>query len=215
MDKELLKMNLQFFAEPGDNPDDNPGDGEPPADDKKPVDTISKEDAEKLIAQNKSKAKEEARKELESEYNEKLRNAVQEAVKKSKLSEDELETYEQAEERRKLQKERDDLASTKESLQQRVNELEAQINKQSLQENATKTLTEKGIAPSERNLKLVLRGAETADDVLEAIDLLADTLSEEKNVLAQSQPPKSSGGFQNKKQDSVTSILDNAKITKF
>lgn len=217
--KELLKMNLQHFAEPNpENPaDENPGaEGDPEGGEGKgDVKTLTQEEVNRLIAQSKSKAKNEARRELEAEYESKLQSAVEEAVKKSQMSDEEKETYEQVEARRKLEKQANELAETNKQLQDRVNELEAQINQHTLQENATKTLTEKGIVPSERNLKLVLRGAETPDDVLEAIDLLADTLAEEKKVSAQTQPPKASGGFVDDQPKSATSILDSAKITKY
>ena len=84
---------------------------------------------------------------------------------------------------------------------------------QELKEKATATLKEKGVDPSEHNLKLVLRS--DADSTLEAIDLLANSLAEQKKVLSQSEPPKTSGGFGKVEDVQGLNILDDAKITNY
>lgn len=198
------KMNLQLFAEDDtSDKDTNLGD-----DDKSKGDnekTLTQEEVNKLIAQNKAKAKEEAKKALEKEYEDKLQEEIDKAIKKSKLSKDERESYEEKEARIKLQARAEELEKTNK-------ELLGKITMQELKEKATATLKEKGVDPSEHNLKLVLRG--NADETLEAIDLLANSLADQKKVLSQSEPPKTSGGF-GKSDEENLSVFDKAKITGF
>lgn len=196
------KMDLQLHAK--DDSDKNLGDDD--SKDDKAVKTLTQEEVNKLIAQNKAKAKEEGKKEAELEYQQKLQEEIDKAIEKSKLSDDEKETYEEKEARKKLEKQAETLAKENE-------ELKAKINMQELREKATSTLKEKGVDPSERNLKLVLR--DDTDSTLEAIDLLTDSLVEQKKELSKTKPPISSGGFGNDEDDSDEDIFEKAKITGF
>lgn len=82
-----------------------------------------------------------------------------------------------------------------------------------LREGAKDALTEKGIAIDDRTVGLVLRNDE--DTTLEAVDALADLLSEYKNQLAKDKPPRTSGGLGTVQTDDMFSIMDKAKQTKF
>lgn len=204
--KDKMKlMNLQLFAEDDtSDKDTNLGDDDKSKEDNEK--TLTQEEVNKLIAQNKAKAKEEAKKALEKEYEGKLQEEIDKAIEKSKLTKDERESYEEKEARLKLEKEAETLLKENE-------ELKAKITMQELKEKATATLKEKGVDPSEHNLKLVLRS--DADSTLEAIDLLANSLAEQKKVLSQSGPPKTSGGFSTSVEDNDFNILDEGKITNY
>lgn len=204
-DKKRL-MNLQLFAEDDTSDKDTNSSDDDKSTDDKDVKTLTQEEVNKLIAQNKAKAKEEERKALQVEYEAKLQEEIEKAIKKSKLSKNERESYEEKEARIKLEKQSETLLKENE-------ELKAKITMQELKEKATATLKEKGVDPSEHNLKLVLRS--DADSTLEAIDLLAESLSEQKKVLSQSSPPISSGGFGKSEDTSDMNILDKGKITNY
>lgn len=205
--RDLLDMNLQYFAD--DNPsDDNPGtdDGEA----KQSIDTITKDEANRLISQNKSKAKEEAEKsyqkqldELTKQYEEQLDEAT------SKLGEKDKEEFDLAKAKRQLdelQKQLDGERLEKESLS-------TQIQRANMQEKAIEELTEKKLPVNETVLKFVVKN--NAENTLQAIEDLSDLLAEEKNKYAQDEPPASSGGFNSDGKKSRKQSFDQAKITGF
>lgn len=196
------KMNLQRHSSGG------PDEGNPAGDDTNPdgTKTLTQEEVNKLIQQNKAKAKEEAAKEAEKEYNEKLQIEIEKALEKSKLSDKEKETWEEKEARIKLEQRATELEKTNQELLEK-------ITNQELRAKAAASLKEKGIDDTEKNLKLVLRA--NAEDTIEAIDLLAETLTEQKKTSAQTKPPKTSGGTAGEEELTGMQVLDKAKITGF
>lgn len=133
--------------------------------------------------------------------------AIAEAVEKAKaeatLTGKELQEYKEKEAERKL--------AEKDAEIERLKQVNA---KRELKDEAIKTLSEKGMPVTDKILNFVVR--DTADATLQAIDDMGEILKEQKEASAQTKPPKSSGGLGNApKQNSLSNILDEAKITNF
>lgn len=136
---------------------------------------------------------------LREEFDKKL----QEEREKANLSEKELKEREAKKRNDELEKLRQENKAYKEK--ERVN---------ALRDGAKTALTEKGIAADDRTVELVLRNDE--DTTLDAVESLADLLSDYKNQLAKDKPPRTSGGLGTASADTdMFSIMDKAKQTHF
>lgn len=208
MNKEnLLDMNLQYFAkddDPADAPGAEGGQGE--------AETLTKEEANRLIAQQKSKAKSEAEKAYQEQIEE-LKNDYETQLSdvKSKLSDKDEEEFDLSKAQRELNALKEELATER----QEKESLSSQIQRANMQERAVEELSEKGLPVNDKVLSFVVK--DSADDTLEAIDDLAELFKEQKEEYAQTPPPLGSGGLgnSNTEQKSSKSILDEAKITDF
>lgn len=142
---------------------------------------ISKEEANRLIAQAKSKAKDEAKKEFDASVEERIKEAVEEAEKRSKMTAKELEELRQKDIQRKM-----------EEKDARIAELELQNTRRELKDGAIEILSERKLPVNERVLKLVVK--DTGEDTESAINDLAEIIKDIKNEFASSEAPMTSGG---------------------
>lgn len=200
--KDLMKMDLQFFAE-----EEQPADAQGAAeDDGSQGEKLSKDEVSRLISQQKSKAKDEAKKELEKEYEVKLEESVKAAIAeheaKSKMNADELAEYKQKESEEKYQKELREA-------QDKIDEL-TRINQQrQIKDESVNKLNELNIPVNEATLSLVNAGS--LDDMSARAGLLAEYTNALKNEFSTSTTPTGSGG----KRTNNTSFgqkLDDARI---
>ena len=166
-----MKFNLQYFAE-----------GDDPAGKEK---LLSQEEVDRLIAQNKSKAKEEAQKEY-SEEMAKLKAAYETQLEEatSKLPDTDQSALELAKASRSI----DELNGKLTKLQEENNKLTGEIKQSQLRDTAIETLTEKNLPVNDSVLGLVIRG--TVEDTLKAIDAFNETLLTQQKQDAQSTAPK-------------------------
>lgn len=204
--KDLLNMDLQFFAE------EDPEDGADPKNPKDDVDdpedggsekTVSVGEMKRRIAKEQEKYEQQIE-ELENSMEDRIAEAVEKAQKEATLTGKELQEYKEKEAQRKL-----------DEAQAEIERLKQENIKRDLKDEAIKTLSEKGMPVNEKVLNFVVR--DTADDTLQAIDDLGEILREQKEENAQTKPPKTSGGLgkSGNEQKTTTQILDEAKITNF
>lgn len=143
---------------------------------------LTQEEVNRLIAQSKSKAKEEAKKELEAKYQEQLQSEVEEAKRLAKMNEDEQQEHQ-------LKKLQEELEALKKK--------EAQYG---LAKEASKMMAEKGIVADDALLKvLVTEEAETTHDAVKNfLSLFEAKVQEGVKVALSGTPPKA-----NTKRDQV------------
>lgn len=199
MEKDLMKMNLQFFAEP-DAPDTEPDDAG--AEDTENAAMVSVAELQRRLAKAEEKFNEE-KTNLESSFEGRLQEAVEKAKNEAQMTGKELQEYKAKEAERKLQELRDE------------NErLKLESTKRELRDEAMRTLGEKGMTVNDKVLAFVVR--DTAEETLQAIDDMAELFKLQKEAFAQTTPPRTSGGFGEVGADkSINSILNKAKITEF
>lgn len=159
---------------------------------------LSQEEVNRLIAQAKSKAKDEAKKEMETTFDERVKQAVEEAEKRSKMSAKELEELRQKDIQRQIE-ERD----------ARIAELELENTRRELKDGAIEILSERKLPVNERVLKLVVK--DTGEATETAISDLAEIIKEIKNEFASTTAPITSGGVgTNGMETDIFKILDDA-----
>lgn len=203
MDKELLKMNLQYFASEEPGADDLPPAGG--ADDNAGADVATVTVAE--MKRRLAKEQEGYQKQLDAmnaKFDERIQEAVDKAQKEAQLTGKELQEYKTKEKERELEQVREEIKALR---QEKV--------VRELRDEATRTLTERGIAVNDKVLNFVVK--DTADETLQAIEDMAELFKLQKEEFAQTKPPVTGGGFNagtpNVKKN-VNSILDDARITK-
>lgn len=199
MEKDLMKMDLQFFAEP-DAPDTEPDDAG--AEDTENVAMVSVAELQRRLAKAEEKFNEE-KTNLESSFEGRMQEAIEKAKTEAQMTGKELQEYKAKEAERKLQELRDE------------NErLKLESTKRELRDEAMRTLGEKGMTVNDKVLAFVVK--DTAEETLQAIDDMAELFKLQKEAFAQTTPPRTSGGFGEVGADkSISSILNKAKITEF
>lgn len=187
-----MDFNLQYFAE-GDDPEGKEN-------------LLTQEEVDRLIAQNKSKAKEEAQKEYAEEMA-KLKSAYETQLEEatSKLNKDDQSSLELAKASRSI----DDLNAKLAKLQEENNKLTGEIKQSQLRDAAIETLTEKNLPVNDSVLGLVIRG--NVEDTLKAIDAFNETLLTQQKQDAQSAAPKTSYSL-GQSTESRQDIFRNANI---
>ena len=166
-----MNFDLQYFAEQEPN---------------EPAEKLlTQEEVDRLIPQNKSKAKEEAQKEYAEEMA-KLKSAYETQLEEatSKLTETDQSALELAKASRSI----DDLNTKLAKLQEENNKLTSEIKQSQLRDVAIETLTDKNLPVTDSVLGLVIRG--NVDDTLKAIDAFNETLLTQQKQDAQSTAPK-------------------------
>ena len=162
------------------------------------TEVMSKEEVNRLIAQAKSKAKDEAKKEFDASVEERIKEAVEEAQKKASMSTKELEEY------RKQEAERE-----KQNLLDKIAQLEKDQTIRELRDEAYRTLSERKLPNNPDVLNLVVK--DTAEATLSTIDTLATIINEIKNEFASTTAPITSGGVgTNCTETDIFKILDDA-----
>ena len=114
-----------------------------------------------------------------NEQIENLKKEFEEELKKAKMDEAELKTYQQEEQQRKL-----DEALAK------IQDLENEKAQAELKDNAIKTMTEQGLPVNDKTLSMVLRG--TPSETLDAIANLNQILAQTKVEFAKTTAPTTS-----------------------
>ena len=187
-----MKFDLQYFAE-GDDPEGKEN-------------LLTQEEVDRLIAQNKSKAKEEAQKEYAEEMA-KLKSAYETQLEEatSKLNKDDQSSLELAKASRSI----DELNGKLAKLQEENNKLTGEIKQSQLRDAAIETLTEKNLPVNDSVLGLVIRG--NVEDTLKAIDAFNETLLTQQKQDAQSAAPKTSYSL-GQSTESRQDIFRNANI---
>ena len=168
--------------------------------------TLTQEEVNRLIAQNKSKAKAQAEKEyqkrmdeLEAQYKSQL-NEV-----KSKLGDKDREAFD-------LQTAKAEIAKLQKALDEERNQkatLSEQITKATLKDKAIGLLSERKLPTNEAMLEMVVK--DNAEDTVKAIEAMTTLLSEQRKTAAVSQAPMASGGLGGETQ-TPTEIFRNANI---
>lgn len=207
MDKDLLKMNLQYFAK-----DDNESENTDPKNTKDNVadpeggeheQTVSLAEMRRRIAKEQEKYEQQII-DIEASMDERIAEAVKKAQKEATLTGKELQEYKEKEAQRKL-----------DEAQAEIERLKKENTKRDLKDEAINTLSEKGMPVNEKVLNFVVK--DTAEATLQAIDDIGEILKEIKETNAQTKPPKESGGLGSSVNEHKTTnqILDEAKITNF
>ena len=196
-----MEFNLQYFAE-NEEVETNASDVETETEQQ----TLTQEEVNRLIAQNKSKAKAQAEKEyqkrmdeLEAQYKSQL-NEV-----KSKLGDKDREAFD-------LQTAKAEIAKLQEALDAERNEkatLSEQITKATLKDKAIGLLSERNLPTNEAMLEMVVK--DNAEDTVKAIEAMTTLLSEQRKASAVSTPPIKSGGLGGETK-TPTEIFRNANI---
>lgn len=177
MEKDLLKMNLQYFAE---DPNDKGGSKDDPDNPKDPEEPNTEDEKTVSVAEMQRRIKKEQerfedyQRELEDKFEEKLN----EAEKLRKMNEEEKQKYEQ------------------EKKDKRIEELENQLNRHGLEKEATSMLAEHDIPISDEVFNVVVGG--DADQTKEKVDWfveLIDGIAEKKiEDYKKGETPKSTKG---------------------
>ncbi|WP_311431799.1 hypothetical protein [Facklamia hominis] len=196
--KDKLKLDLQMFADKVE-PSENTGKEEDSAE----FTPEQQEKINRLIAQAKSKAKDEAK----TDNQQAIEDAVAEAIEKerevAKLKGKELEEYKQKEAEKKYQAE----------IEKRDRELEELRKKdllRTIRDEAHAKLAEFKLPDTEESIALL--EADTLDEMAEKADLLAKYTSVIKNSYARSQAPLASGGLDGDSNlDQGLSVFDKAR----
>ena len=136
--------------------------------------------------------------ELKTNQNNLVKQAVEEAEKRSKMSAKELEELRQKDIQRQIE-ERD----------ARIAELELENTRRELKDGAIEILSERKLPVNERVLKLVVK--DTGEETETAITDLAEIIKEIKNEFASTTAPITSGGVgTNGTETDIFKILDDA-----
>lgn len=152
--------------------------------------TLTQEEVNRLIAQNKSKAKAQAEKEYQKQMEDlKAQYESQLTEVKSKLGDKDREAFD-------LQTAKAEIAKLQEALDEERNQkatLSEQITKATLKDKAIGLLSERKLPTNEAMLEMVVK--DTAEDTVKAIDAMTTLLSEQRKASAISTPPIASGGL--------------------
>ena len=168
--------------------------------------TLTQEEVNRLIAQNKSKAKAQAEKEYQKQMEElkaQYENQLNEV--KSKLGDKDREAFD-------LQTAKAEIAKLQQALDEERNQkatLSEQITKATLKDKAIGLLSERKLPTNEAMLEMVVK--DNAEDTVKAIEAMTTLLSEQRKVSAISTPPITSGGLGGETQ-TATEIFRNANI---
>ena len=196
-----MEFNLQYFAE-NEEVDTTASDVETETEQQ----TLTQEEVNRLIAQNKSKAKAQAEKEYQKQMDElKAQYESQLNEVKSKLGDKDREAFD-------LQTAKAEIAKLQKVLDEERNQkatLSEQITKATLKDKAISLLSERNLPTNEAMLEMVVK--DNAEDTVKAIEAMTTLLSEQRKASAVSTPPIKSGGLGGGTQ-TPTEIFRNANI---
>ena len=152
--------------------------------------TLPQDEVNRLIAQNKSKAKAQAEKEYQKKMDE-LKSQYESQLNevKSKLGDKDREAFD-------LQTAKAEIAKLQKALDDERNEkatLSEQITKATLKDKAIGLLSERNLPTNEAMLEMVVK--DNAEDTVKAIEAMTTLLSEQRKAAAISTPPITSGGL--------------------
>ena len=168
--------------------------------------TLTQEEVNRLIAQNKSKAKAQAEKEYQKQMDElKAQYESQLTEVKSKLGDKDREAFD-------LQTAKAEIAKLQQALDEERNQkatLSEQITKATLKDKAISLLRERNLPTNEAMLEMVVK--DNAEDTVKAIEAMTTLLSEQRKASAVSTPPIKSGGLGGETK-TPTEIFRNANI---
>ena len=168
--------------------------------------TLTQEEVNRLIAQNKSKAKAQAEKEYQKQMDElKAQYESQLNDVKSKLGDKDREAFD-------LQTAKAEIAKLQQALDEERNQkatLSEQITKATLKDKAIGLLSERNLPTNEAMLEMVVK--DNAEDTVKAIEAMTTLLSEQRKASAVSTPPIKSGGLGGE-TTTPTEIFRNANI---
>ena len=168
--------------------------------------TLTQEEVNRLIAQNKSKAKAQAEKEYQKQMDElKAQYESQLNEVKSKLGDKDREAFD-------LQTAKAEIAKLQQALDEERNQkatLSEQITKATLKDKAIGLLSERKLPTNEAMLEMVVK--DNAEDTVKAIEAMTTLLSEQRKASAVSTPPIKSGGLGGETK-TPTEIFRNANI---
>ena len=168
--------------------------------------TLTQEEVNRLIAQNKSKAKAQAEKEYQNQMEDlkaQYENQLNEV--KSKLGDKDREAFD-------LQTAKAEIAKLQKALDEERNQkatLNEQITKATLKDKAIGLLSERNLPTNEAMLEMVVK--DNAEDTVKAIEAMTTLLSEQRKASAVSTPPIKSGGLGGETK-TPTEIFRNANI---
>ena len=151
---------------------------------------MPQEEVNRLIAQNKSKAKAQAEKEYQKKMDE------LKAQYESQLNEVKLKLGDKDREAFDLQTAKAEIAKLQKALDEERNEkatLSEQITKATLKDKAIGLLSERNLPTNEAMLEMVVK--DNAEDTVKAIEAMTTLLSEQRKASAISTPPITSGGL--------------------
>ena len=168
--------------------------------------TLTQEEVNRLIAQNKSKAKAQAEKEYQKQMEDlKTQYESQLTEVKSKLGDKDREAFD-------LQTAKAEIAKLQKALDEERNQkatLSEQITKATLKDKAISLLSERNLPTNEAMLEMVVK--DNAEDTVKAIEAMTTLLSEQRKASAVSTPPIKSGGLGGETK-TPTEIFRNANI---
>lgn len=168
--------------------------------------TLTQEEVNRLIAQNKSKAKTQAEKEYQKQMDElKAQYESQLNEVKSKLGDKDREAFD-------LQTAKAEIAKLQKALDEERNQkatLSEQITKATLKDKAIGLLSERKLPTNEAMLEMVVK--DNAEDTVKAIEAMTTLLSEQRKANATSTAPIGSGGLGGETK-TPTEIFRNANI---
>ena len=196
-----MEFNLQYFAE-NEEVDTTASDVETETEQQ----TLTQEEVNRLIAQNKSKAKAQAEKEYQKQMEDlktQYENQLNEV--KSKLWDKDREAFD-------LQTAKAEIAKLQKALDEERNQkatLSEQITKATLKDKAISLLSERNLPTNEAMLEMVVK--DNAEDTVKAIEAMTTLLSEQRKASAVSTPPIKSGGLGGETK-TPTEIFRNANI---
>lgn len=201
-----MEFNLQYFAENGGEPTSVDNVNEPSVETTPAEETLTQEEVNRLIAQNKSKAKAQAEKEYQKQMEDlkaQYENQLNEV--KSKLGDKDREAFD-------LQTAKAEIAKLQKALDEERNQkatLSEQITKATLKDKAIGLLSERNLPTNEAMLEMVVK--DNAEDTVKAIEAMTTLLSEQRKASAVSTPPIKSGGLGGETK-TPTEIFRNANI---
>ena len=168
--------------------------------------TLTQEEVNRLIAQNKSKAKAQAGKEYQKQMEDlKAQYESQLTEVKSKLGDKDREAFD-------LQTAKAEISKLQQALDEERNQkatLSEQITKATLKDKAIGLLSERKLPTNEAMLEMVVK--DNAEDTVKAIEAMTTLLSEQRKASAVSTPPIKSGGLGGETK-TPTEIFRNANI---
>ena len=200
MEKELLNLDLQMFAENEADSSENTGSQDESS---TAFNEQQQEKVNRLIAQAKSKAKDEAEADKQRAIEEAVKEAVEKEREIAKLNGKELEEYKQKEAEKKYQAE---IAKRDEELEQ----LKRENLKRTIRDEAYNKLSELKLPNIPESIQLL--ESDSLEEMAEKADLLASYTTHIKNMYAKSNPPLGSGGLTTGDRQSPADIFRNANI---
>lgn len=187
--KDLLKMDLQYFAEDPEPDIDGAEDGQENPEDENPEEdkTVNVEEMKRRLDKQDEKHQKEL-KEIEKSFE----NKINEAEKLRKMNAEQKQEYEQ------------------EKKDNRIAELEAELNRNGLEREATSMLSEQGITANEYDLNLVV--GEDADETQKLVENYAQRIEElaDKKLeeYKRGSTPRKSGGSTPVSAEEIRNIKD-------